>query len=84
MVLLTSKSNFEDTLNSLFSSGIEEENFPLWSRFFNDIQKMLKKGLMNIHRSLQSVSQQKLIRVLLYENDTFDNKTNRKVLFCCV
>ena len=40
--------------------------------------------LMNIDRSLPSLSQDKLISVLLYGSDAFDNKKNRKILICTV
>ena len=40
--------------------------------------------LMNIDTSLLSVSQVKLISVLLYESDASHNKTNRNVLICTV
>ena len=36
--------------------------------------------LMNIKKFLPSLSQDKLISVLLYGNDAFDNKTNSKIL----
>ena len=36
--------------------------------------------LMNIDRSLPSLSQDKLISVLSYGSDAFDNKKNRKIL----
>ena len=39
---------------------------------------------MNIGRSLPSLSQDKLISVLLYGSDAFDNKKNRKILICTV
>ena len=40
-------------------------------------------GLMNVDRSLQSLSQDdKLIIVLLYGSDVFDNETNGKILIC--
>ena len=38
--------------------------------------------LMNIDRSLPSLSQYKLISVLFYRSDAFDNKTHRKILTC--
>ena len=40
--------------------------------------------LMNINRSLLSLNQDKLISVLLYGSDAFDNKTNFKILICTV
>ena len=36
--------------------------------------------LINIDRSLPSLSQDKLISILLYGSDAFDNKKNRKIL----
>ena len=39
-----------------------------------------QKGLMNIDRSLQPLSQRRLISVLLYESDAFEKKTNHKIL----
>ena len=36
--------------------------------------------LNNIDKYLQSLSQGKLISVLLYGSDVFENKTNRKIL----
>ena len=38
--------------------------------------------LMNIDRSLPSLSQDNLIIILLYDSDAFDNKKNRKILIC--
>ena len=38
--------------------------------------------LMIIDRSLSSLSQDKLISILLYGSDAFDNKKNRKILIC--
>ena len=40
--------------------------------------------LMNIDKSLLSLSQDKPINVLLYGNDALDNKTNHKILICTV
>ena len=40
--------------------------------------------LMNIDRSLPSLSQDKLISVLLYGSDAFDNKNNFKILIYTV
>ena len=79
--------NFEDTLNPLCSCRIGAEitlHFFLWGQFFNDIREILMNGLMNIDRSLSSLSQDKLISVLLYGSDAFDNKKNRKILICTV
>ena len=38
--------------------------------------------LMNIDRSLPSLSLDNLIIILLYDSDAFDNKKNRKILIC--
>ena len=87
MVLLTSKPNFEDTLNPVCSCSIEVKaklEFVLRYQFFNDVREILMNDLMNIDRSLLSMSQRKLISVLLYGSDAFDSKTNRKILFCTV
>ena len=81
------RHNFEDTLNQLCSSSIEVKtvlNFFLQCQFFNDIREILMNDSINIDRSLPSSSQDKLISVLLYENDGFDNKKNRKILICTV
>ena len=40
--------------------------------------------LMIIDRSLSSLSQDKLISILLYGSDAFDNKKNRKILICTI
>ena len=40
--------------------------------------------LMNIDRSLPSLSQDNLIIILLYDSDAFDNKKNRKILICTI
>ena len=40
--------------------------------------------LINIDRSLLSLSQDEVINVLLYGSDAFDNKKNRKSLICTV
>ena len=87
MVLLTSKPNFEDTLNPLCSCSVEPETtlqFFLQCQFFNDIREILINDLMNIDRFFPSPIQHKLICVLLYRNDAFDNKANRKILICTV
>ena len=39
---------------------------------------------MIIDRSLLSLSQDKLISILLYGSDAFDNKKNRKILICSI
>ena len=46
-------------------------HFFLQCRFSNDIREILMNDLMNIDRSLPSLSQHKLIGVLLYGNDAF-------------
>ena len=77
MVLLTSKPNFEDTLNSVCSCSIEVKaklHFFLRYQFFNDVREILMNDLMNIDRSLLSMSQRKLISVLLYGSDAFDSR----------
>ena len=40
--------------------------------------------LMNIDRSLPSLGQDKLISILLYCSDAFDNKKNHKILIWTV
>ena len=40
--------------------------------------------LINIDRSLPSLSQGKLISILLYGSDAFDNKKNHKILICTI
>ena len=40
--------------------------------------------LMNIDRSLPLLSQDKLISILLYGSDDFDNKNSRKILICTI
>ena len=40
--------------------------------------------LMNNDRSLPSMSQDKLISILLYGSDTFGNKKNSKILNCAI
>ena len=40
--------------------------------------------LINIDISLPSLSQDKLISILLYGSDAFDNKKNRKVVICTI
>ena len=78
--------NFEDTLNSLCSCSIEAEttlHFFLRCQFFNDIQEILMNDL-NIDRSFPSLSQDKLISILLYGSDAFDNKKNHKILICTI
>ena len=41
--------------------------------------------LINIDRSLPSLSQKdKLISILLYGSDAFDNKKNHKILICTI
>ena len=77
------RHNFEDTLNPLRSCSIEAEtmlHFFLRYQFFNDIREILMNDLMNIDRSLPSLSQDKLISSLLYGNDAFDSKKNHKIL----
>ena len=49
-------------------------------QFFNDIWGFLMNDLKNIDKYLQSLSQDKLISVLLYGSHAFENKTNRKIL----
>ena len=79
--------NFEDTLNPLCSCSIEAEttlHFFLRCQFFNDIRGILMNDLINIERSPPSLSQDKLISILLYVSDAFDNKKNRKILICTI
>ena len=40
--------------------------------------------LIDIDGSLLSLSQNKLISILLYGSDAFDNKKNRKILICTI
>ena len=40
--------------------------------------------LMNIDRSLPSLSQDNLIIIQLYDSDAFDNKKNRNILICTI
>ena len=40
--------------------------------------------LMNNDRSLPSMSQDKLISILLYGSDAFDNKKNSKIVNCAI
>ena len=51
---------------------------------FSDIQEILMNHLMNLDRSLSLLSQDKLIRVLLYGSDASANKKNRKILIYTV
>ena len=81
------RHNFEDISKPLCSCSTETDNmlhFFLRCRFFNDIRQILMNELMNIGRSLPSLSQDKLISVLLYRSDAFDNKKNRKILICII
>ena len=75
--------NFEDTLNPLCSCRIEAEtmlHFFLRCQLFNDIREILMNDLISIDRSLPSLSQDKLVSILIYGSDAFDNKKNRKIL----
>ena len=81
------RHNFEDNLKPLCFCSIEAEttlHFFLQCQFFNDIREILMNDLMNIDRSLPSLSQDKLISVLLYRSDAFDRKRNCKILICTV
>ena len=81
------RHNFEDILNPLCSCCIEGEttlHFFLLGQFFNDIRETLMNDLMNTNRSLPSLSQDKLISILLYGSNAFDNKKNRKILICTI
>ena len=46
----------------------------IFSKLIFNIQEILMNDLMNMDRSLPSLSQAKLISVLLYGSDAFDNK----------
>ena len=73
-----------DTLNPLCSwSVVAETTLHLFLRcqFHNDKRKILMTGLVNIDRSLSPLSLDKLISILLYRSDVFDNKTNCKIQF---
>ena len=79
------RHKFEDTLNLLCSCSTEAEttlHFYLRCHFFNDIRKIVLNDFMNIDKALPSLIQGKLISVFLYRSDTFDNKTNSKILIC--
>ena len=79
--------NSEETLNALCSCSIQAQitlHFFLRYQFFNNIREILMNDSMNINRSLLSLNQNKLISVLLYGSDAFDNKTNFKILICTV
>ena len=81
------RHNSEDALNALCSCSIQAQTtlpFFLRYQFFNDIREILMNYLMNIDRSLLSLNQDKLISVLLYGSDAFDNRTNFKILICTV
>ena len=47
-------------------------------------KKSSLNDLMNVDNSIPSLSQDKLISVLLYEIDAFDKKINFKVQICTV
>ena len=77
------RHNFEDTLSALCSCSNEAETMLhlfLRCQFFNDIREILINDWMNIDRSFPSLSQDKLISVLLHGNDAFDSKKNRNIL----
>ena len=79
--------NFEDNLHLLCSCSIEAKttlHFFLRCQFFSDIQEILMNDLMDIDRFLPSLSQDKLIIVLLYGSDAFDYKKNHKILICTI
>ena len=81
------RHNSEDTVNALCSCSIQTQKTLqvfLRHQFFNDIREILMIDLTNINRSLLSLNQNKLISVLLYGSDAFDNKTNFKILICTV
>ena len=81
------RHNFEDILNPLCSCCIEGEttlHFFLLGQFFNDIRETLMNDLMNTNRSLPSLSQDKLISILLYGSNAFDIKKNLKILICTI
>ena len=81
------RHNFEGTLNPLCCCSIEDEttlHFFLRCQIFNDIRQILMNDLISIDRSLPSLSQDKLVSILLYGSDAFDNKKNRKILICTI
>ena len=81
------RHNFEDNLNPLCSYSIEAERtlqFFLRCQFFNDIREILMNDLINIDRSLASLTQDKVINILLQGSDAFDKKKNRKILICTI
>ena len=81
------RHNSEDTLNPLCSCSIDAKttlHFFLWCQFFNDIREILMNDLINIDRSLTSLSEDKLISILLYGSDAFDNTKYRKILICTI
>ena len=55
-------------------------HFFLRCQLFNDIREILMNDLISIDRSLPSLSQDKLVSILIYGSDAFDNKKNRKIL----
>ena len=74
-------------LRALCSCSIQAQitlHFFLRYQFFKDIREILMNDLMNINRSLLSLNQDKLIILLLYGSEAFDNKTNFKILICTV
>ena len=67
----------------MWPSSIEAEwtlHFFLWCQFFDDIQKIFVNDLKNIDKSLPLLNQGKLTSVLLYRSNTFEDKTNCKIL----
>ena len=81
------RHNSEDNLNPLCSCSIEAETtsqFCLRFQFFNDIREILMNDLINIDRSLPSLTQDKVINILLQGSDAFDKKKNRKILICTI
>ena len=81
------RHNVEDAFNLVWSCIIQVEtmlHFFLRCQFFNDTAETLMNDLMNLDSSLPTLRQDKLISVLLYRSDTFDNKKNRKILICAV
>ena len=56
--------------------------FFLRCKFYIVIRASLMGALLNNHSSLPSVSDEKLLDILLYGNRRFDIKTNQNILMC--
>ena len=79
------RHNFRDTINPLCTCNIEIEStkhYLLRCSLFNDMRKTLLDNIIDIVGTIANLSEDNLVDLLLYGNDSLSLKDNMAVLKC--